>query len=127
LALVRIRVRTSGITSKFFASARRPLVCVWDAFGKEMEMDLLPGGTCAGKPCWKASGTKGFKYKDKATVPDGLTGAKLKAGTAGKSQVQAKGKGANLPSPVLPLGGPRNGRTGRGRWGYNELVAEHLY
>jgi hypothetical protein len=78
-------------------------VCVWDAFGKVMEMDLLPGGTCAGKPCWKASGTKGYKYKDKAAIPDGLTTVKQKAGANGKSKVLAKGKGSNLPSPVLPL------------------------
>ena len=81
-------------------------VCVWDTGGKVMEMDLPPGGTCSGKPCWKAAGSKGFNYKDRDATPTGVTKAKLKSGAAGKSQVQIQGKGGNLPSPTLPLAFP---------------------
>jgi hypothetical protein len=61
------------------------------------------GGTCAGKPCWKPTGTSGFKYKDKEATPLGLTQVKLKRGDAGTAQVQVKGKGDRL---VLPALGP---------------------
>ena len=42
------------------------------------------GGTCAGKPCWKANGDKGFVYKNKEGTPDGLTGLTLKADIVNK-------------------------------------------
>lgn len=76
---------------------------------KILELDLLPGGTCADKPCWAAFGPpeapKGFQYKDKDAATDGVAGVKLQAGDAGKAQVQVKGKGIHLPMPVLPLQG----------------------
>src|SRR5262249_508673 len=81
-------------------------VCVYDGSARPqplMEMDVPPGGTCGTKPCWKASGTTGFSYKNQAGTTTGLTTMKLKAGSAGKAQVQAAGKGANLPLPTLGL------------------------
>lgn len=83
-------------------------VCVYDGSGKVQEMDLPAGGvvtTCGTKPCWKATGTKGFKYKNKSGSPDGITGAKLKEGAAGKAQVQikTKGKGGFYSAPATPL------------------------
>jgi hypothetical protein len=53
---------------------------------------------------WSASGTKGYKFK--GTSPDGLTKTILKGGAAGKSKAIAKGKGATLPDPTLPLAYP---------------------
>ena len=57
---------------------------------------------CAGRDCWKALGTKGFKYKDKELTPDGLDTIILKAGDDGKARIIVKGKGAGLglPSPL---------------------------
>ncbi len=81
-------------------------VCVYDGSANSqplMEMDVPPGGTCGTKPCWKASGTTGVSFKNKAGTTTGLTGMKLKAGTAGKAQVQTAGKGVNLPMPTLGL------------------------
>jgi hypothetical protein len=81
-------------------------VCVYDGSGRPqplMEMDVPPGGTCGTKPCWKASGTTGFSFANKVGTTSGLTSVKLKAGSAGKAQVQAAGKGANLPLPTLGL------------------------
>jgi hypothetical protein len=81
-------------------------VCVYDASASSqplMQMDVPPGGTCGTAPCWKAKGSTGFGYKNRAGTPNGLTGVKLRAGTAGKANVQAKGKGANLPTPTLGL------------------------
>src|SRR5262249_16292498 len=81
-------------------------LCVYDASGHSqplMQMDVPPGGMCGTKAGWKARGTTGFGYKNKAGTPNGLTGMKLKAGATGEAQVQAKGKGANLPTPTLGL------------------------
>jgi hypothetical protein len=65
-----------------------------------------PGGTCAGKPCWKALGGNGYRYRDKAGTPDGLTDVKLRLSTVGKTQVLVKGKGARLPMPAMGLSLP---------------------
>ena len=44
----------------------------WHQGGREViEVTNPAGGTCAGKPCWKATGVKGYKYSDKALTPDG--------------------------------------------------------
>ena len=57
---------------------------------------------------WSVSGTKGYKFKDtdKTYPSDGVAGVVLKGGEQGKSTIVVKGKGANLPDPVLPLDGP---------------------
>ena len=60
------------------------------------------GGSCAGKPCWKAKGP-GFRYKDKASTPNGVTALVVKAGEAGKSLATVTAKGALLGPPVVPL------------------------
>ncbi len=82
-------------------------LCIWDGSAATqplLEAAVLPGGTCGTKPCWKATGTKGFKFKDKTGTPNGIQQVKLKAdGTAGKTQVQVKAKGLKLSAPTLPL------------------------
>jgi hypothetical protein len=81
-------------------------VCVYDDSANSqplMQINVPPGGVCGSRPCWKASGSTGFSYKNKAAAPDGLTNLKLKAGVSGKASVQAKGKGTNLPTPTLGL------------------------
>lgn len=86
-------------------------VCIYDGAGGTQPLfdaAISGGGTCNGKPCWKAAGTSGFKYGNKSGVGShGITQLQVKAGIAGKSQVQVKGKGTLLappdPSLVLPL------------------------
>ena len=53
---------------------------------------------------WSTIGTKGYKFK--GTSPGGLSLALLKGGAAGKSKALAKGKGAALPDPMLPVAYP---------------------
>jgi hypothetical protein len=83
-------------------------LCLYDAGGLLAELDLPAGGTvatCDGKACWKPSGTKGFKYKNKTgSGSDGIVSAKLKAGAAGKSQIQIKiaGKDGFFDAPPTP-------------------------
>jgi hypothetical protein len=53
---------------------------------------------------WTSKDPKGFNYKDKLGVEDGVQKAKLKTGAAGKTQAQVKAKGVNLPT-LTPFGG----------------------
>jgi len=85
------------------ASSSSLHVCVYDGTGLLRELDLPSAGavpTCSGKPCWKATGSIGFKYTNRAGTPDGIINAKLKSGSDGKSQVQIKGRGAALMPPA---------------------------
>lgn len=81
-------------------------MCVWDDVGGVATLrssaEILSGGTCAGKPCWKGSAT-GFTYKNAAGTSDGVIQLKLKAGAAGKASIDVKGKGEALDMPTLPL------------------------
>lgn len=85
-------------------------VCLYDASGKLAEIELPPGGTCDGKPCWKTIGSpsapKGFKYKNKAGDPEGIVNARLKAGPDGKAQVQIVARGLRLDVPAPPFATP---------------------
>ncbi|MEE8311203.1 MAG: hypothetical protein V3R77_03025, partial [Candidatus Binatia bacterium] len=77
-------------------------VCVYKMAGLVAAHDVPAGGvvgSCSGKPCWRATGTKGFTYKNKAGAPNGITSIKLRAGEAGKSKIQVKGKGSALGVP----------------------------
>ena len=80
-------------------------LCVYDESGAPTLATgaVIPGGgTCKGKPCWKALGTSGFAYKDSKRLRFGIAAIKLKAGPDGKAQLQIKGQGATLPVPALP-------------------------
>ena len=71
--------------------------CVYDDGVLKMSPAIAGGGTCSGKPCWKASAT-GYQFKDKLGNAAGITQMKLKEG-AGTALIQVKGKGSNLNSP----------------------------
>lgn len=63
------------------------------------------GQTCAGKPCWSAKGTKGYGYKDKETIADGISKIGYSAGVAGKGKADGAGKNnAAKGQTVLPTG-----------------------
>jgi len=70
------------------------------------ETVIPPGGTCAGKPCWKSlgkpAGAKGFKYTNKTVLPGGVSGLLLTPGAAGKAKITLTGKGAALALPAIP-------------------------
>ena len=84
-------------------------LCVLDDEGGQTTVQLdasaPASGLCAGRPCWSAKPTS-FKYKDKDLTPDGLSDLQLKTGDTGKAKFKAKGKGANLGMPALPLTAP---------------------
>jgi uncharacterized delta-60 repeat protein len=77
-------------------------ICAYDAspalvFGAQVE----GGSTCGSKPCWKATGSSGFLFKDGGGVQWGIDKIKLKAG-AGTAQLSVQGKHAALPHVPLP-------------------------
>lgn len=65
----------------------------------------IPAGTS-----WKQIGPpstpKGFKYKFKPGVPNGVTTTVLKAGADNKARIKVIGKGGNLQMAPGPLGAP---------------------
>jgi hypothetical protein len=81
-------------------------MCMYDASGARSSAEVPSLGTCDGRDCWKVTGTKGFKYKDKAGSTDGITDIKLRAGEDGKTQVQVKARGAGFETPTPPLDSP---------------------
>ncbi len=82
-------------------------LCVYDQSAGvshlRMRLRLPAGGTCRGKPCWKAQGATGLGYKDSEATPDGITGATFKSGPVGKASMQIKARGGALTLPALPL------------------------
>ncbi len=82
-------------------------LCTYDETGGvpalEAQSIVPPGGTCSGKPCWKATGSKGFKYKDSLASAAGVRSVILKTGASGKAKVIFKGKGSSVALPPLAL------------------------
>jgi cysteine-rich repeat protein len=76
-------------------------LCLYDQTGLRVEITNPAGGLCAGKPCWKATGVKGFKYSDKELTPDGGQKITLKEGALEKAKILLNGRGANLHLPDL--------------------------
>ena len=74
-------------------------MCVYDGASLVESHVIAPGGDCTGQPCWKATGTKGFKYKNKSGNDEGVTKVLLKSGT-GKAKIIVQGKGASVAIPA---------------------------
>jgi hypothetical protein len=87
-------------------------LCVYDNSASAqplMRMDVPPGGMCGSrrpKPCWKATRSTGYRYRNAAATSDGVLNVVLKTGVAGKAKVVARCKGINLPTCPLPLTTP---------------------
>ncbi|MBM4266724.1 MAG: M4 family metallopeptidase [Deltaproteobacteria bacterium] len=83
--------------------------CIYDGSAEAQPIAVANasgGGICDGKPCWSLLGDDGFKRKSKTGAPNGLTQMKLKAGAAGRTQVQVSAKGALFTAPNPPLTPP---------------------
>jgi len=76
------------------------VACLYDGDVLRMTLRMPAGGTCAARPCWKAS-AKGFTYVHKDGVPDGVRKVSLLAGTAGKAKITLTAKHGPVPMPVL--------------------------
>jgi DNA-binding beta-propeller fold protein YncE len=80
-------------------------LCVYQGGSLVMSAQAPAAGICGTRPCWNDDGANGFRYRDTAMTPDGLLKLVLKPGT-GTARITAKGKGANLTLPALPLTTP---------------------
>jgi 6-phosphogluconolactonase (cycloisomerase 2 family) len=88
-------------------------LCVYDESGPPALVlrALAPAGgaNCnsgsGNEACWSET-HDGFRYRDHFTSPEGLLQLKVRAGTAPKARMVARGRGDLLGVPVLPLGLP---------------------
>ncbi len=81
--------------------------CIYDDAGSLVQEFLVDraGEVCAGKPCWKTKGTRGYEYKDKETSATGVSKIDYLSGDAGKGRAGTKGKNnAKQGHTSLPTG-----------------------
>ena len=81
-------------------------LCVYDGSGGGQplrEYGQAPGGVCGVRPCWKAKGSSGFRFTDRARDRNGVSKQSFKSNTADKAKVVVKAKRENLDAPSLPL------------------------
>jgi hypothetical protein len=78
-------------------------VCLYDSTSARIAALRMPRTqqTCGTKPCWKPSGTTGFKYTDKTLSSDGVLQLQLKGGTPTKGKVGFKAKNNSAKGQVL--------------------------
>lgn len=78
-------------------------LCVYDQTGGVSSLAMgaaIPAaGTCDTHPCWSAISDKGWKYRSRTGVADGITKVLLKGGPAGRPRVIVTGKGSGLEVP----------------------------
>lgn len=82
-------------------------VCVYDSVAGVPTLSIAGrvagGGTCAGKPCWKAIGStpvKGYRFKDRTLAQSGVQSLVLRGGKPGADKIASNGRGATLPLPA---------------------------
>ena len=80
--------------------------CLYDGTGLQMAAITPAGALCGARPCWTASGTKGFSMSNPVGDPDGLAKVQLVSGPDGSAKLTVAGKGRLLATPVLPLSEP---------------------
>jgi hypothetical protein len=81
-------------------------MCIYGANGSVLFHGTVPsGGSCGDGSCWRDSGS-GFKYRNGAATPDGMTKVVLVPGDSGHSSAVVKGRGVKLGVPSLPLALP---------------------
>jgi hypothetical protein len=80
-------------------------LCIYDetagAAAFQAKLDVPPGGTCGGKPCWKTKTNK-LSYRDPSGTAAGVRAILLKTGPAGKTKARLKARGTNVPAVGLP-------------------------
>jgi hypothetical protein len=98
-------------------------LCIYDAGNNfVMQLGVLPGGTCAGKPCWKEKRSflppdpppllRAYQYTDRTKPPlsDGVDKLLLKGDIQekppGKVKIVVRAKKETVPDPGLVLNDP---------------------
>lgn len=75
-------------------------LCVYDQGQIVASIPVAPGGTCQGKPCWRAAASK-LTFRSHDTALAAATRVDLKSGSAGKSAVTFAAAGPHLLLPGL--------------------------
>ncbi len=103
---VAFAARDPALVTYFLDPVNGPsgaVLCVFDmtsATARTLTDAVVPaGGTCRGKPCWKAI-RDGYQYRDPDATHDGVSAITLRASEAKGSAIQAKGGGPNLALPT---------------------------
>lgn len=84
------------------------LLCVYDGTSLRFDSLVPAGGVCGAaspRPCWREK-SRGFDYRNKDATPDGITQMTLQEGSAGKAQIQLRGRSTPLDDPALPFAQP---------------------
>ncbi len=79
--------------------------CLYDGSATSqplLDSSVPASGICDGKPCWRATGERGFKYKDRVATADGVLAVRLKNGIDGKARITLKSKGDQIGEPTMP-------------------------
>lgn len=79
-------------------------VCIYDATNalKGEYTVAQAGATCGSAPCWSAVFGKGYKYRDKSALADGILKMNLFGGSSGKGKlvIVGRNKSATMPTGV---------------------------
>jgi len=80
-------------------------LCVYDTSGAQqprLAVGVFAKSMCGANACWKAHGSKGVGYKDKAGQTDGVKQIQLTSGVDGKAKIGVNALGSGVDVPVLP-------------------------
>jgi acyl-homoserine lactone acylase PvdQ len=79
-------------------------LCVYAAGALVSRTTAPAGGTCGSRPCWRQTST-GWTFSQRSPGPRVLQKLVLRSGVDGRAKMLAKGRGAGLALPALPLTG----------------------
>ncbi len=79
-------------------------LCVYAAGALVSRTTAPAGGTCGTRPCWRQTST-GWTYSQRSPGTRVLQKLVLRSGPDGRAKILAKGRGAGLSLPALPLSG----------------------
>ncbi len=78
-------------------------LCLTDGVGNlHLGATIPPAGICAGKPCWRATGS-GLGYSSPDRMPDGIRRVTLRASAEDVTTVRIRGRGRRLGLRRTPL------------------------
>jgi hypothetical protein len=107
LAVVLTRLETAVAPSQFgdpVSGTTKYHVCVYDSADQlrgQYTVDRAGEICSTGKPCWATVPDKGYRFKDKAAVADGIQKVSLRGGAALKGKVVVAGKNqGTMPTGV---------------------------
>ena len=81
-------------------------LCAWEPAGPVAELELPPGGTCGGVPCWRLQGTTAYRYRDPAATQAGIESVRLQASPQARTRVTVVARGDGLQAMTPPVAAP---------------------